>query len=323
MALPIDPSIRPAIRPSRTYAVGAATVRRIDELTLDAVSPAALYPAADPAPVLQRHQDRFGPGSYDRRSGNLLQSLHSWLVVTPRHTILIDTATGNDKPRPYAPVLDRLHEPYLERLAEAGVHPEDVDYVLLTHLHADHVGWNTHLAGGRWVPTFPNARYVFSGVERAYNEALADGRAPSGTGKPGAALGPAIRTPSPGVYDDSVRPVIEAGLADLIDIDGGEFLDGLSFLPTPGHSIDHASIRLVSQGREALFAGDVLHHPLQVHAPSLNSCFCEFPEAALRSRRRALEHAAERDATVFTTHFAETSAGRVSRAGDRFTWSFT
>jgi len=243
-------------------------------------------------------------------------------VRTPRHTVLIDTATGNDKPRPYAPMLDQLQEPYLARLAAAGVRPGEVDTVLLTHLHADHVGWNTRLLDGRWVPTFPNARHVFSRVEQAYNEALADGRPLEGEARPSLALGPVAGTPSPGVYDDSVRPVIEAGLADMIEIDGQEAIDGFSFLRTPGHSIDHASIRLVSQGEEALFIGDVMHHPLQVYETGLTSCFCEFPQAGLVSRLWALEQAAERGATVFTTHFAESSAGRVSRKGGRFSWTF-
>ncbi len=308
-------------REANTYRIGDVAVTRIDELTLTGASPASFFPGSDPA-ALRRHRDRIGPGSLDAGSDTLIQSIHTWLLRTPRHTILVDTATGNDKQRPTAPIFDRLHEPYLDRLAAAGVQPEAVDYVLLTHLHADHVGWNTRLTDGRWVPTFPRARYVFSGVERAYNEALAEGTAPDGDARPSPALGRMVATPLEGVYDDSVRPVIAAGLADQIEVDGSEFLDGLSFLPTPGHSIDHASIRLVSRGQEALFAGDVMHHPLQVYETGLTSCYCEFPEAGLASRLWALRQAAERDATVFTTHFAETSAGRVTREGDRFAWRF-
>ena len=301
-----------------TYRIGDVAVTRIDELALNAFTQATLYPGSDPA-ASERHRARLGPGSFEPGSGILFQSIHSWLVRTPRHTILIDTATGNDKHRPGIPVLNRLHEPYLARLADAGVQPADVDYVLLTHVHADHVGWNTRLDRGRWLPTFPNARYVFSEIEKAYNEALADGRTPD---QPSPALGPMVGTPPPGLYDDSVRPVIEAGLADLIRIDGQEFLDGLSFVPTPGHSVDHASIRLVSGGQEALFTGDIMHHPLQVYEPSLTSCFCEFPQASLASRLRVLGEVAERGATAFTTHFAETSVGRVTRAGDQFAWQF-
>lgn len=298
--------------PPRIHQVGDVTVTRIDEIALGAFTPQMLYPEAE-ADVIERHGGALGPGSLDRAGAKLIQSIHSWLVRTPHHTILVDTATGNGKPRPYAPVLDRLNEPYLDRLAAAGVAPEDIDYVLITHLHADHVGWNTTLDGDRWRPTFTKARYVFSAAELRYNEDLAAGK-PAGAD--------AARLPYPDVYADSVRPVVEAGLAQPIAIDGDEFLDGLSFVPTPGHSVDHASIRLVSRGQEALFAGDVMHHPLQVHAPELNSCFCEYLDAARQSRRWVLEDAAERNALVFSSHFAETGAGRITRRGDRFDWQF-
>ncbi|WP_207482792.1 MBL fold metallo-hydrolase [Arenibaculum pallidiluteum] len=306
---------------TRTYRIGDATITRIDELALAAFQFGMLYPGADPE-ALERHRERFGPGSLDPGTGTFVQSVHSWLVRTPHHTILIDTATGNDKLRPDVPALHRLNEPFLARLAAAGVAPEEVDHVLLTHIHADHVGWNTRLVDGRWVPTFPNATYVFSRIEQSYGESLADGAEPADAVRSDRALGPAVRRPFDRVYDDSVRPVIEAGLARLVEVDGSEVLEGLSFIPTPGHSVDHASIRLVSRGEQALFAGDVMHHPLQVYEPSLNSCFCEFPEAAVRSRARVLEDAAESGATVFTTHFAESSAGRISRNGERFAWQF-
>ncbi|UWU72716.1 MBL fold metallo-hydrolase [Bradyrhizobium sp. NC92] len=309
------------IHAAKTYQVGEASITRIDELRLAAFKFDALYPGGEPE-ALGRHRDRLEAGSFDAATGTFIQSIHSWLVRTPHHTILIDTATGNDKNRPEIPPLHRLNEPFLARLAAAGVTPEQVDYVLLTHVHADHVGWNTRLIDGRWVPTFPNATYVFSAIEKAYGESLATGTEPTGPARPAPALGPALRKPADRVYDDSVRPVIEAGLAKLIAADGSEVIEGISFVPTPGHSVDHASIRLVSRGEEALFAGDVMHHPLQVYEPSLNSCFCEFPEAALRSRAFVLEDAAERGATVFTTHFAQSSVGRISRTGGRFTWQF-
>lgn len=308
-------------RDTKTYRVGDAVITRIDELTLATVQFGTLYPGAEPE-AIERHRGQLEAGSFDPETGTLIQSIHAWLVRTPRHTILIDTATGNDKPRPDMPMLDRLSGPFLARLAAAGVMPEDVDYVLLTHLHADHVGWNTHLVEGRWMPTFPKATYIFSRLEQVYGQSLADGVEPPEPARPDPALGPAVRRPADRVYDDSVRPVIEAGLTRLVTVDGGEILEGISFLPTPGHSVDHASIRLISCGEQALFAGDVMHHPVQVYEPSLNSCFCEFPEAASRSRAFILESAAESGATIFTSHFAQSSAGRISRSGERFSWHF-
>ncbi|MGY8681514.1 MBL fold metallo-hydrolase [Bradyrhizobium sp. UFLA05-153] len=306
---------------TKTYHIGDAAITRIDELSLAAFQFGTLYPGGDPR-ALERHQGRLEAGSFDPATGTFIQSIHSWLVRTPQHTILIDTATGNDKNRPDMPPLDRLNEPFLARLAAAGVAPEQVDHVLLTHVHADHVGWNTRLVDGRWRPTFPNATYIFSRIEQAYGESLAKGAEPTGAARPDPALGPALRKPADRVYDDSVRPVIEAGLARFIAVDGSEVLEGISFIPTPGHSVDHASIRLVSRGEQGLFAGDVMHHPLQVYEPLLNSCFCEFPEAALRSRNFVLEDAAESGATVFTTHFAQSSVGRIKRTGGRFAWQF-
>jgi glyoxylase-like metal-dependent hydrolase (beta-lactamase superfamily II) len=117
-------------------------------------------------------------------------------------------------------------------------------------------------------------------------------------------------------------PIIEAGLAQLIDVNGAELLDDFSYLPTPGHSVDHASIRLRSRGQEALFLGDVLNHPLQVHLPDLRSVYCEFLEPARASRRWALEYAAELHSLCFSTHFPESSAGRISRHGDTFHWQY-
>lgn len=308
-------------REARSYKIGDVHVSRIDEIVLDAFPLDHLCPQADLS-VLQRHGHRLGSGC-NSEAGTLALSIHSWLVRTPQHTILIDTSTGNGKPRPTIPVLDRLNEPYLERLAAAGVRPEEIDYVLHTHLHSDHVGWNTRFSDGQWVPTFPRARHVMSRIELDYTRSLAEGKEPEGEGRAGPHLGPCTGgTPVAGLYDDSLRPVVDAGMVDFIKVDGSEFLDGISFLPSPGHSIDHTSIRIVSRGEEALFAGDVMHHPLQVHEPGMNTCFCEFPEAAVRSRIWALNHAAERNALYFSMHFPESSAGYVSRAGDRFDWRF-
>jgi glyoxylase-like metal-dependent hydrolase (beta-lactamase superfamily II) len=302
-----------------TYQIGTATVTRIDEMPLPNVVPSILYPDLD-AGALELYGHFLQSGSYDRDTGTLTESIHTWLVRFSGYTILVDTGVGNGKTVPAVPRFDHLNLPYLDRLLAAGVQPEQVDFVLLTHVHLDHVGWNTRYENGRWEPVFPNAKYVFSHVEQRYNASLA-GQEPA-PDLPPAKLGQPIRLPHQHVYEQSVAPIIESGQAELIAVDGSEWRDGITFFSTPGHSVDHASIRLRSGGQEALFLGDVMHHPLQAYRPDLRSVYCEFPEASLASRKWVLDYAAETHALCLTTHFAESSAGYVTRTVDGFQWQF-
>lgn len=162
---------------------------------------------------------------------------------------------------------------------------------------------------------------MLSRVEQRYNAAL-EGVTPA-PDLPPDDLGAPVATPYLGVYGQSVAPILDAGLAEILDqVDGIEVAEGLSFISTPGHSVDHASIRLRSRGEEALFIVDVMHNPLQAYAPELHSVFCEFPEPAQASRLKVLEMAAGSGATCFSAHFAGSSAGKVTRRGDRFAWQF-
>lgn len=285
----------------KTYQIGDFSVTRVFEKTSTAGSPQFLIPDWDYA-VLDEHEHWLVPGCMDENHEHLIRSIHTWVIKTKHHTILVDTAAGNDKDRPLIPAFNRLKLPYLERLKAVGVTPEQVDYVFLTHLHADHVGWNTRLVDGAWVPTFPKARYVFPKAEEqhfltnAYNNT--------------------------GIYKDSLLPVIDAGQADAVDPDGSEYLQGIAFYHIPGHTAGQMAISLTSQGKHALFGGDVMHHPIQVYNPEWNSCFCQFPEQARASRRWLLAYAAEKRATFFSGHFAESSAGVITEIGGRFQWTF-
>lgn len=295
-------------RAKRVFRVGDLTITRIDELTLQGALPEGLYNQSLPADALERHRDWLFPANMDTRSGHLIQSTHCWLVQSPDFTLLVDTASGNSKERPRNPVFHRLNTDFLAQLAEAGVTPETIDYVLLTHLHVDHVGWNTRLKNGEWVPTFPNATYVFSAREAEYYASTASENT--------------VNIPNLGVFADSVLPVIKAGKAQLVPGGEEEVLDGIRFIHTPGHSLDHRSISIRSRGEEALFAGDLMHHPLQIYYPELNSKYCEFPGPARASRLWALHYAATHKAVWFSTHFAGSSAGCVSRREDGFAWHF-
>ncbi|MDE1186732.1 MAG: MBL fold metallo-hydrolase [Pantoea sp.] len=223
-------------------------------------------------------------------------SIHSWVVRSGDDIIIIDTATGNQRERDHKPQFHQLQTDYAARLAQAGVQPQDVTLVLMTHIHTDHVGWNTHWQEGRWQPMFPHARYICSALEleRCQNT-------------------PAMQA----LYLDSILPLINSGQLETVDVDNSpRFAGVLRYLPTPGHSSDHASLMLSSQHQHALFSGDVMHHPIQFQFPLWNSVFCEDKALAVRSRQRAIDWCLQNQAIWFSSHFSASSCGRVLPADD-------
>jgi glyoxylase-like metal-dependent hydrolase (beta-lactamase superfamily II) len=257
-----------------------------------------------------RYRDVLGP-SLMAPDGDLYLSYHSYVVRTRRHTIVVDTCIGNGKDRPSMPEWHSLDTPYLARLADVGVHPDDVDIVLCTHLHADHVGWNTRRVDGRWVPTFRNARYVIAQEEYAHYAARhAD----------------ATEVPvNRGSFADSVLPVVESGQAVLVDAahtielepDGHVRLE-----PAPGHTPGNVTIALRGGGREALLCGDVVHHPIQLALPWLVLAADHDASVAAATRHTLLERCADSGIVMLTGHFPDPTAGYVRRAGDAYTFEF-
>ena len=291
-----------------SWAIGEITVTRIEEQLGPAGRPSDQYLAGFDREMLARHADWLIPHHYSPELDRLITSIHSWLIRTKHHTILLDCCGGNHNNRPGFPRFHEQDHPYLERLRKAGVMPEDIDIVLCTHLHSDHVGWNTMLRDGRWVPTFPNAKYIFSRLEHD----LGDPR------KSATAEADLQRSFS---YRDSVLPVIEARQAVIVD--GTHSLDdGLTIVPAPGHTQGHIAMWLVNSSQRALFAGDVLHHPLQIYAPHWNSAFCELPDVARVTRLQMLEQCVEHDAKLFPAHFGFPHVARVLASGDRFAHEF-
>ncbi|WP_321960924.1 MBL fold metallo-hydrolase [Paraburkholderia sp. J7] len=286
---------------SNTHLVGDATITRVDE-TAFALAPDVLFPDWDPASgrVLEEH---CSTSSLDLTNRRVSMRTHLWVVEFRGLTIVVDTGIGNGKTRPFSALFDQLDNPVLERFEAAGFLRERVDYVLLTHLHVDHVGWNTHWQNDRWMPVFPNATYVFGQRECDYFAK------PEGE-------------PRRMVFEDSVLPVIEAQQARIVPDEGAEIVDGICFLPTPGHSIGHMAIEIRSQGQTALFSGDVMHSPLQVYRPQWNSTFCLDQPQARASRQSLLERAAKTGAIVFPAHFPETSAGTVHEGPHGFEWRY-
>ncbi len=239
---------------------------------------------------------------YDRRTNRLIMSFHSIVVRTGHSTILIDTCVGNDKERPSLPEWHLQNRPFLRTLARQGVNPQDVDYVMCTHLHADHVGWNTRLRDGRWVPTFPNAEYIFARTEAEYWQHVHD-------------TGPENDYRRP--WEDSVQPILEAGQATLVDMDH-EIEAGVTLMPAPGHTPGTVILNL-RQGEDQAFAtGDVIHHPVQIEHPEWSSNFCNDPDQSRVTRRSFLESVADTDAYVLAAHFAAPAAVRIVGTRDGF-----
>ncbi|SFJ28777.1 Glyoxylase, beta-lactamase superfamily II [Amycolatopsis sacchari] len=283
-----------------SWTVGEFTVHRIDEVSLPPATGPWLLPTATPD-VVARH-DWLRP-HFAGDDGALRLASHTFAVSVGGHRIVVDTGIGNGKQRAN-PAWHNLHTAYPDRLAEAGFAPETVDLVVLTHLHTDHVGWNTRLEGGEWVPTFPNARYVTSRVEREFW------------------AGYAMDEPRQQMFRDSVLPVEDAGLLDLVDVrrDGTEIMPGVRLVPTPGHTPGHVAVRLDSGGRTALITGDCVHHPVQVPHPEITSCVDIDPDLAVRTRRELFESLARSDTLVLGTHFPPPTAGRIADQGGSLRW---
>lgn len=283
-----------------TFTIGAATITRIEE-SYEPNFEAAKFFADWKPDVVERHREWMLPHHYDPASGKLKLSIHSWLVQVGGRTILVDACVGNDKPRPNRPLWHLMKTPYLDRLAQAGAKPEDVDMVMCTHLHNDHVGWNTRLADGRWIPTFPNARYLFNRTDFEHFKAIDPDKQPGNAA----------------AYKDSVQPIADAGLADFV---GGTHVvdEHLTMEPAPGHTPGTMFITLNSRGARAMFCGDILHQAVQIFEPEWNSFACEDQANARKSRRTVLEKCAGSGALMLPTHFGAPFACHIDAKGDAF-----
>ncbi len=289
----------------RARKIGDVAVASVVELEGPLLPAAMVFPNWT-AELIASEPEACGPRFYDAEGTRLIIAIQSFLLKTPRHTILIDSCIGNDKAR-NTPSFDRLHEPWLDRLAAAGARPEEIDFVMCTHMHVDHVGWNTRLENGRWVPTFPNARYVFARREWEHWETT--DRTP-------------ITTRSGDYFGDSVLPIMEAGRADLVESDH-ELDTGIWLEPLPGHTPGQVGIHVKNSGGEAIFSGDMMHHPVQVARPDMSTNFDTDQKMAATTRRSFLDRNADRDVLVVPCHFPGATAGHVvPRKGGGFQFKF-
>jgi len=281
-----------AIEHMKTWKIGDVEITRIVEVNGWVDDITMLLPDATPDtlkayPWLQPH--------WATPEGKMIISFQCFVMRTKDHAIMLDTCIGNDRQREF-PVFTNMQTSFLDDLAHAGFAPEDIDTVLCTHLHFDHVGWNTRLVDGKWIPTFPNARYLFGRHEYEHWMMLKE---------------------THGYHDlnhmyDSVQPVVDAGLVDLIEPEH-KVCPELSLMPTPGHTPGHCSIVIESKGERAVITGDMMHNPIQIARPGDLGRFDMLKETAGETRVKFVDGVANTDTLVIGSHFADPSAGHVVR----------
>jgi len=276
------------------WQVGDVKITRVIEMEVAGGSrfilPQATREAVIPMEWLKPH--------FADEAGNLIMSIHALVIETPNRKMVVDTCVGNDKKR-NIPAWTNLQLPFLEDLEKAGYNRHEIDTVLCTHLHVDHVGWNTMLVDGDWISTFPNARYLMGRQEYEYWD----------TAEEDALNG--------GVMGDSVRPVFDAGLVDLVETNH-QICDSVYLEPTPGHTPGHVSVHIKSNGEEALITGDCIHHPCQIEKIDWTSSADYDAEAAKQTRSRLLEQYSDQDILIIGTHFATPTAGYLKRSNDHY-----
>jgi glyoxylase-like metal-dependent hydrolase (beta-lactamase superfamily II) len=280
----------------KTWTVGKVTITRVVELEM----PVAYNPDGpflkEATPEELRKMAWLYPHFVDEED-RLRLSIHALLVEAPGLRLVVDTCVGNDKARN---ILGKraLSSPFLQSMAEAGWSRETVDAVVCTHLHVDHVGWNTMLENGKWVPTFPKARYLIGSKELAHWRADKDEEQQE-------------------ILADSVQPILDAGLAELVEMDH-RICPEVRLAPTPGHTPGHVSVVIESEGESAVITGDMSHHPCQMGHPEWSPSFDSDPKAAATMRRRMFAEWADKPILVIGTHYAGPTAGRVKSDGGAF-----
>jgi glyoxylase-like metal-dependent hydrolase (beta-lactamase superfamily II) len=279
----------------RRWRIGAVTVTRIVET--EGTSPPTFLFANLSAEKVRSHA--WLRPQFASAEGRLIASIHCFVVESRGRTIVVDTCVGNDKERVLA-AWHRLNTPFLADFSAAGFALDAVDTVLCTHLHSDHVGWNTRLVDGRWLPTFGCARYLVHRLEFEHLTSVDD-------------------IAERELLADSVQPLLDAGRVDWVASDHA-ITDEVRLEPTPGHTPGHVSVRIRSEGAEAVITGDLMHHPIQCCDPSVRSRFDTDADQAFATRMRFLREQADRDVLVLGTHFAEPTAGRI--VSDGAAWRF-
>ena len=277
--------------------LGGATIEKVEEICGAGFKPQRMF-ANFNQEAFDAHKGWMLPDHVEPGSDRLVGSVHTWIVKTPKHTILIDTCLGNHKQRTN-PGWRNLDTPFLNRLKACGCAPESVDFVMCTHLHVDHVGWNTMLGDdGKWLPTFPNARYLIGRQE--YEHWIKDEDAEQKA-----------------IMSDSVRPIFDAGVAQMVEMNH-KISPEVRLMPTTGHTPGHVSVVIESKGETAIITGDMMHHPSQIGHPEWSPSFDSDKEAARVTRKAMLKDWADKPILIIGTHFAGPTAGHIKRDGSTY-----
>jgi glyoxylase-like metal-dependent hydrolase (beta-lactamase superfamily II) len=249
---------------------------------------------------------------FAHETGEMRGVIQTFVVEAPEHTIVVDTCVGDGKERKLVPEWNDAQTGFLQRFEAAGFDRNEIDVVLCTHLHVDHVGWNTYWSGSSWKPTFPNARYLLADVEVAHwkSERSRPALDLAVTDDPMAAAMAAFDLDQRQAHADSIAPVLDAGLVDIVPTDH-RICDHVSLVPTPGHTPGHVSVWIRSNDEEAIITGDCIHHPCQIAHPSWATAADTDPSQGVATRVSLLERLSGTDALILGTHFAEPTAGRI------------
>ena len=281
----------------KRFQFGDMTIHRLIEMERPHAEPEAFFPGIDPA--IMRENKNWLEQIGALADGKLVLCFQSYVVKTPHHTVLIDSCIGNHKERPGRPLWDKkTDDSYLRGLAEIGLSVDDIDVVMCTHMHTDHVGWNTRLENGKWVPTFPKARYLFSKIEYDY-WAVEHAKTPNNA------------------IADSVIPIVEARRHEFVKNDYA-LDDHVTLLPTPGHTPDHYAVTLGRGREDAVVTGDLIHSPLQMRYLDLAPWPDFDAKQAAATRRSFFERYCDTQTLVCTAHFPSPSIGHVKREGKGF-----
>ena len=286
------------------FQVGDILVSRIVEMEMPLLVAKSFFPDWNNQ-IVEQHKQWLIPRHFDPVSGKVVINIQAFLIETPRSKILVDTCVGNHKSR-NRDLFNQANLPWFDNFTARGILPEDIDFVICTHMHVDHVGWNTRLRDGRWVPTFPNAKYIFAKNELKYWLEQSQSNLMGRTGD---------------YIVDSVIPILEAKREIIVDKEH-DLEDGIRLIPLPGHTPGMVGVDVCSRAQRAILCGDLMHHIIQCHQPDWSTIACADMKSASVTRKKFFENYADTNVLIFPSHFPNPTGGFVLSKGDEFVFSF-